>query len=482
MSFISSEYFLFLALTAILCYRLAPRLRNPLLLLLSLAFYASFGPENLPFLLASVLLSYFAARLIEGADGKKRRPLLMLALLLNLGMLFFFKYSCFFAELMLKLFSPLSSAGGRLPELLLPVGISFFVFQTTGYLIDVYRGELKAERSFIDYALFACYFPGLLSGPIQRAETMLQQYKKPSVFELKNLQSGSLQFIWGAFKKLVIADRLAVLVNTAYASPGEHAGFPLFFAALCYSVQIYCDFSAYSDMAIGSSRILGIKLPRNFDRPYAALSMQGFWRRWHISLSSWFRDYLYFPLGGSRYSKTRNYLNIIIVFLVSGLWHGAALTFIVWGLLHGVLQVIGKITLPYRERLRRMLHISEDGRPSRLIKQLITFALVTLAWVFFKADSLSAALNILNGFFAAPWALGGVSALGLSTPMLAVVLLSVLLLFAAEWADERYGLSEILYASLAPRFALCFLLIVALAIFGNYGAGFDPMDFVYFKF
>jgi len=482
-SFTSLQYFLFLALTAILCYRLTPRRRNPLLLVLSLGFYAAFGPQHLPFLIASVGLSYAAGRLIETAPDKNRRIRLAAALVLNLGLLFFFKYFNFFAELVMSMFAPQRvSAGDRVLNLILPVGISFFVFQTTGYLMDVYRGKIKAERNFIDYALFACYFPGIVSGPIQRAGTMLPQYKKPSVWDFEHIKAGFLQFLWGAFKKLVIADRIAVLVNTAYAAPAEHAGLPLLFAAVCYSVQIYCDFSAYSDMAIGSSRMLGIELMRNFDRPYAAVSMQDFWRRWHISLSTWFRDYLYFPLGGSRCTKARNYLNIIIVFLVSGLWHGAALTFIVWGLLHGVFQVIGKLTQPYRDGLRRSLHIAEAGRLSLLIKRSCTFALVTLAWVFFRADSLSAAIGILSGIFAAPWTLGSLTALGLSVPALFVLLLSVLTLFTADWANDRYKLSDKLCAAVTPRFVVYLVLFAAILLFGNYGAGFDPMDFVYFKF
>ena len=483
MSFTSLQYFLFLALTAILCYRLTPRLRNPLLLVLSLGFYAAFGSKHLPFLLASVVLSYFGGRLIEKSPDEKRRFRLIIALTLNLGLLFFFKYFNFFAELALSFFAPQNVlAGDRVLNLLLPIGISFFVFQTTGYLMDVYRRKIKAEKNFIDYALFACYFPGIVSGPIQRAGTMLPQYKKPSVWDFENIKAGFLQFLWGAFKKLVIADRIAVLVNTAYAAPSEHAGLPLFFAAVCYSVQIYCDFSAYSDMAIGSSRMLGIKLMRNFDRPYAAVSVQDFWRRWHISLSTWFRDYLYVPLGGSRCAKSRNYLNIIIVFLVSGLWHGAALTFMLWGLLHGVFQVIGKLTSPYRDGLRRGLHIAEDGKLSLLIKRVCIFALVTLAWVFFRADTLAAALGILGGIFAAPWTLGGLATLGLSVPALFVLLLSVIALFTADWADSRYRLSEKLCAAVVPRFAVYLVLFAAIMLFGNYGAGFDPMDFVYFKF
>lgn len=482
-SFTSLKYIIFLIVVAVLCCKFKPKLRNPLLLAASLAFYTVFGAENLPYLLFSSLLTFLAAQLIEHELFGRKKLWLVLALVLNLGMLFFFKYFNFFAVLTTDLCAVLGiTLVDSSLKLFLPVGISFFVFQTTGYLMDVYRGKLKSEKNLIDYALFASYFPGIVSGPIQRAGDMLPQYKQPKKFDWENIKAGSLQFLWGAFKKMVIADRIAVLVNTAYADPSASTGFQLFVAAVCYSVQIYCDFSAYSDMAIGSSRIMGIKLMRNFDRPYSAVSLQDFWRRWHISLSTWFRDYLYFPLGGNRRSKARGYLNIIIVFLISGLWHGAALNFIVWGFLHGIYQVFGKVFQPQRDKIREGLHIASDSKLLGIFRRLCTFALVTLAWIFFRASSISDAFTIIGKIFSQPLPLGGISALGLSMPAFFVIMLSTIALFVADWAENRYAISQKLCASVAPRYAVYFVLMIAIMIFGSYGAGFDPMDFVYFKF
>lgn len=483
MSFTTLGYVLFLAVAAAGCYILKPRARNLLLLVASLVFYALYGLQYLPFLIAATVLTYFAGRLMGSGAPNRRRLWLVLALCVNLGLLFAFKYLTFFVGLGQRLLEALGIST-ELPSLgwILPVGISFYIFQTTGYLMDVYRGKLAPEKSFIDFALFASFFPGLISGPIQRAGEMLPQYKAKSSFSYENIKSGSLQFVWGAFKKMVIADRLAVLVGTAYAAPADFSGFQLLTAALCYSVQIYCDFSAYSDMAIGSAKVMGFKLPKNFDAPYASASIQEFWRRWHISLSTWFRDYLYFPLGGSRKGKWRGYLNIIIVFLVSGLWHGAALTFVVWGLLHGLLQVVGKILEPLRDKIRTGLHIAKDNRALRIFRVLFTFLLVTLAWVFFRAGSLTAAAAVLGRIFTQPFSFAPITALGLSAPQLLVLLFFTVLLFLVDWAQKKYALSERINKSYLPRMAVFFVLLASIMLFGHYGSGFDPMDFVYFKF
>ena len=483
MSFTSLPYLLFLAVTAFLCYKLQPKARNVLLLIANFLFYVIYGIEHVPFLIAATLLTYLAALLIEREALGRRRLWLVLALCLNLGMLFAFKYLGFFAQLSQRLLSLLNiSVSVPALQWILPVGISFYVFQTTGYLIDVYRKKLPAEKSLIDFALFASFFPALVSGPIQRATDMLPQYKSANTFHYDNIKSGALQFLWGAFKKMVIADRLAVLVNTAYAQPSDFSGFQLLVAALCYSIQIYCDFSAYSDMAIGSARIMGFKLMTNFKSPYFSASMQEFWRRWHISLSSWFRDYLYFPLGGNRKGKWRGYLNIIIVFLVSGLWHGAALTFIVWGLLHGLLQVLGKILEPLRSAVKRGLHISEDSRVFHVCKVLFTFLLVTFTWIFFRADSLTEALFVIKSIACSAFVYAPISALGLPCAELFVLLVCTVALFVADHAQNKFNLAKRINDSYLPRGAVYFVLLAAILLFGHYGAGFDPMDFVYFKF
>lgn len=483
MNFISLKYILFLAVAAVFAYTLRPKARNVVLLVFNAAFYALFGVKYLPFLTASVLLTYCAGIAIEKELLGKKRFWLVLSITLNIGMLFVFKYLGFFSELFENTFAAAGiSVGLRSFDLLLPVGISFYVFQTTGYLMDVWRGKQAAETNLIDYALFASFFPGIVSGPIQRAGDMLPQYKKPFKFRYNNLSAGFLRFIWGMFKKIVVADRIAVIVNAAYADVSASSGFQLLIAAICYSIQIYCDFSAYSDMAIGSAQFLGIRLPENFRNPYFAVSIQDFWRRWHISLSTWFRDYLYFPLGGNRCSKARGYLNIIIVFLVSGLWHGAAMTFVAWGVLHGFLQVMGKILQPARSKIRGALKIANDSPALNVLRRLMTFGFVTLAWIFFRADSISDAVLITKRIFTAFAPVGKISALGLSRASLAVLLVSAIVMLIAERVDERKPYFKKLISSVAPRYAVIFLLLSAVMLFGSYGAGFDPMDFVYFKF
>ncbi len=483
MTFTSLSYLIFLTVVALLCYILKPKLRNILLLAASYLFYGLFGVQYMPILLLTTVVGYAGGIIMQCCPAQGRKPWLVAALLLDFGLLFVFKYFNFFSSTLTDL---LSAAGipavERGLKLLLPVGISFYLFQTTGYLIDVYRGTIAAERNFIDFALFSSFFPGLVSGPIQRAGKMLPQYKAKSVFSYENIKSGSLQFIWGAFKKLVIADCLAVIVNTAYSDPAKFSGFQLAFAAVCYSVQIYCDFSAYSDMAIGSARVMGIGLPKNFDCPYFAVSLRDFWKRWHISLTSWFRDYLYIPLGGNRRGKWRGYLNIVIVFLVSGLWHGAAWGFIIWGGLHGVLQVAGKILEPYRNAFRRRLHIADSSRGLKLFRHVFIFLLITLLWIFFRADSVEDAVLIILRIFTSPLPIGGISVLGLSRLRLLALLIAVVVLFVSDWAQQRGRLSQRLCQSVFPRYAVFAALLMVILVFGSYGPGFDPMDFVYFKF
>ncbi len=483
MSFTSLGYIIFLIITAFLCYKLKLKGRNVLLLLANYGFYTLYGTEHLPFLLGSTLFTFFAAKLIAASEGKKRKSYLIAALVINLGLLFVFKYLGFSVQILQRALSTFGiDASLSLPELILPAGISFFVFQTTGYLMDVYRKKQPPEKNFIDYALFASFFPALISGPIQRAGDMLPQYKKKQPFSYENVKDGALQFVWGTFKKMVIADPLAVFVNTVYAQSEGFSGFQLAAAAVFYSIQIYCDFSAYSDMAIGSAKVMGISLPKNFDNPYFSASMQEFWRRWHISLSTWFRDYLYIPLGGNRKGKWRLYLNIIIVFFVSGLWHGAASTFIVWGLLHGLYQVIGKMTEKYRDKLKKTLGVSEESKLLHAFRVAFTFILVTLAWVFFRAASVSQALSILGGIFTFPWSLASIAELGISKAQLILLCVFVITLFVSEWLQGRFSLAKGINKSYAPRAAVYFILIAAIMLFGHYGAGFDPMDFVYFKF
>ncbi len=482
MNFISESYLFFLPLSMLLYYLLPRRVKNPVLLLLSYGFYMSSGPAY-GLLLAFSTLSSYGCALAMGREGARRRRWLLLALLLNLGLLFVFKYFDFFsssADLLLGRLG-LPTPGLRL-NLLLPAGISFFTFQSAGYLMDVYRGKVQAERNLLNYALFVAFFPQLLAGPIGRADALLPQLKERRRFSDENLKAGGMRILWGVVKKLMVADQLAVIVNTAFSDVWAFNGGQLFVAAFCYSIQIYCDFSAYSDIAIGSARLLGVELTENFRVPYAARSIKEFWQRWHISLSTWFRDYLYFPLGGNRVSRLRHCLNLLIVFAVSGLWHGAAFTFIIWGLLHGLLQVGGVLLRPLRQRLYRL--VPRENPLLRFLSWLGVFLLVTAAWVFFRADSVEQALYVLRE--AARFPLQGyipaVAPLGLDRTMQLVTAVSTVLVLTAEGLDRRFALFERLRRHDILRYVVYFLLLLFTLIYGAYGSGFDAQDFVYFRF
>ncbi|GHV78823.1 hypothetical protein AGMMS49944_06140 [Spirochaetia bacterium] len=332
--------------------RVQPALSNTLsqvfLLGVSLFFYACWNPVYLGLILFSVAVTWLSGILMAGTAPENRKIFLITSLALNLGVLFFFKYYNFFAGTVNPLLSTIGTGAG-LPgfNVLLPVGISFYTFQALGYSIDVYRGTVAAERNFVSYALFVTFFPQLVAGPIERTGNLLPQFKADHVFDYDRVTSGLKLAAWGMFKKVVIADRLAVYVNGVYGDPAVYPATALALATFFFTFQIYCDFSGYSDLAIGTARVLGFNLMTNFRKPYFSKSISEFWLRWHISLSTWLKDYIYIPLGGNRKSAFRQKINLLITFLLSGLWHGAAWHFVIWGLLHGVYQVIER-SIPAR--------------------------------------------------------------------------------------------------------------------------------------
>lgn len=485
MNFNSLSYLLFLAANVVLYYLMPPRWRNGLLLVSSYFFYMCWNPKYALLMLLSTGVTYACGLLVDRSVWGKRRLWLAASLVLNLGILFFFKYFNFVSSLVARslALAGLSVAAPSL-DVLLPVGISFYTFQALGYTIDVYRRDVPAERNFLDYALFVSFFPQLVAGPIERSGNILHQLKETHPFRLENLRDGLLPVLWGLMKKMVLADNLAVLVNTVYQAPGERTGAELALATAAFAFQIYCDFSAYSDIARGSAKMLGFDLMENFRCPYLATSIQDFWRRWHISLSTWFKDYLYFPLGGSRCSKGRHLLNLMIVFAVSGLWHGAALTFVAWGLLNGLYQVISQLLDPLRKKWYALLHLRQDHPAVKAVKAVCTFGLTCLAWVLFRADSLSDALTVFKALGRLPLTglHGSVANLGLSVP--ALVLLGVLCaaLLALDWLITEKKLAARVNRTLVPRYAVYFVLLVMILLFGSYGEGYDPQDFVYFQF
>ncbi len=386
MSFASLEFLIFFALLVPSYFLVPGSWRWLLLLIASYLFYAWWNVSYIILIVFSTVVDYLAAAAMpapdSGQDGR-RRLLLMLSLVVNLGVLFTFKYFNFMSESVGLVLGSLGVAyDHQALDMLLPVGISFYTFQSMAYTIDVYRGRLAPERHFGIFALYVAFFPQLVAGPIERAQNILPQLRQQFSFDYGRVVQGLRLILWGMFKKVVIADRVAVYVNAVYGDPQRYDGGVLLLATLLFAVQIYCDFSGYTDIAIGTARIMGFRLMDNFRQPYFATSISDFWRRWHISLSTWFRDYLYIPLGGSRVPLPRYLGNLMIVFVVSGLWHGAAWTFVIWGALHG-LYMVAEVAL----RRSGLQLIPGPAWLRMALGGLVTFALTSFAWIFFRANS-----------------------------------------------------------------------------------------------
>ena len=408
MVFNSFAFLIFYPIVLLLYFALPKKLSWIMLLLASYYFYISWNVELIYLIVFTTLISWVSAMLIERTENKRIKNLfLVLTLVTCLGVLFFYKYFNFLSD---SLVEALKAFGiGADPfhlDLILPVGISFYTFQTLSYVIDVYRGDIKTERNFFFYALYVSFFPQLVAGPIERPDNLIPQLHARQKPNWENTRQGLKMMLIGFFKKVVVADLLAAYVNAVYNNLPNATGLGALIATVLFAVQIYCDFAGYTDIAIGCAKIMGINLMQNFNRPYIAKSIQEFWRRWHISLSTWFKDYIYVPLGGSRCSVWKNMRNIMIVFAVSGLWHGAAWTFVVWGVLHGLYQVIGKLLKPLREKALDAMGISRDSKGLAFLRQGVTFMLVCFAWIFFRANSMADALLVIRKIFT-DWSLTG---------------------------------------------------------------------------
>ncbi len=399
----------------------------------------------------------------------------------NIGILILFKYYDLFASSINSLLGGFQG-NARVPllTLLLPVGVSFYTFKIMNYTIDVYRGTLPAEPRFGSFALFVAFFPQLISGPIDRAARLLPQFRDKVLFDYDRVTAGLNLMLWGFFQKLVIADSLATLVDPVFDNPTLHTGPSLVIAAIFFTFQIYCDFSGYSDIAIGAAQVLGFTSMNNFDSPYLSRSIPEFWRRWHISLSSWFRDYLYIPLGGNRASLPRWYLNLFLVFLISGLWHGSNWTFAVWGSLHGCYYLCSLMTSGLRSRINAATGLSALPGVHRCLQVAVTFLLVAFAWIFFRAASISDALYITTHLFSGWGAEPGLSSspfTGRPEFFAAMGGLGVLAAssFMAKGGSAREAL---LHKPLWVRWALYYCAILAILLFGNFGS----RQFIYFQF
>lgn len=493
MDFHSFLFLLFFP-AAVLGYYLLPyRVKHIWLLAASYYFYACWNVLYVVPLLCTTVITFFCGRGIEKlrrSEGRQRVGLQKLlaaaGIFASLALLFLFRYLAPAAGLV-------ETVGGwlglslQLPSfnLLLPIGISFFTLQAISYLADVHRGTVKAEKDFVQYALFLSFFPKLAAGPVERAKGLLSQLNNPRRFNFNRALKGLMVMLWGYFLKLVIADRLAIFVGNVYGQTSTADGMHLLIAALLFAVQIYCEFYGYTTIALGAAKVLGINLTDSFNAPYFSISVSEFWQNFHISLTAWFRDYLYIPLGGNRKGKIRACLNKIIVFLISGLWHGPSLTFAAWGALNGLYLALGSLLRPLRRKVMAMLKIKKNSAAHCLTAGLITFLLICFSWIFFRADSIAHALSIITGIFTGTHisALmnGSLLAYGVSSGefiLLAVCL--AILLFADickfkgtvihQWLGDQKWLRF-----LAIALTVCFILL-----FGVWGPGHDGSNFYYF--
>ena len=490
MSFNSIRFLVFYTVVVTLFFALRHRFRWMLVLVASLFFYMSWRAEYIVPIRFSAVIDYWASLQMAKRDTQaQRKPFLIVSLLSNLGLLFSFKYFNFLNGSAREV---VEAFGGSYPipylDVLLPVGISFYTFQTMSYSLDVYWGRMKPEKHFGIYMLFVCYFPQLVAGPIERAENLLHQFKQTVRFDHARIVSGLKLMAWGMFKKVMIADRVAVMVNHVYNTPGQHEGPAYILATVLFAVQIYCDFSGYSDIAIGAARVMGVDLMRNFRSPYFSKNISEFWRRWHISLSTWFRDYVYIPLGGNRTVKWRWYYNLFITFFLSGIWHGANWTFVVWGALHGFYLIFAIVSAGARESLGRRLGLGRVPVLNTAIQIATTFVLACFGWVFFRANSISDAFTILGGMgdgwagftsadarlLYAPWFGAGFSDMALAVGSITVLIV----------VDILQGLPGGVTGLLATRpawqrWTVYYGLVGSMIFLGAYYA---TVQFIYFQF
>jgi alginate O-acetyltransferase complex protein AlgI len=396
MLFNSIEFAFFFPFVTLLFFLLPHRFRWFLLLTASCFFYMYFKPIYILILGFTIVIDYYAGILIAREQNKKKRKwLLLMSIFANVGVLVVFKYYNFIAINLNEAFS-LFHENKQFPllNILLPIGLSFHTFQAMSYTIEVYREKQTPEKHFGIYALYVMFYPQLVAGPIERPQNILHQFHEKKRFDYENMRRGLILIAWGLIKKVVIADRLALFVNQVYGNPSKYTGLPLVIATVFFAFQIFCDFSGYSDIAIGSARCMGFDLMKNFDRPYLSTNIGEFWRRWHISLSTWFRDYVYIPLGGNRVTTSRRYLNLLLVFLLSGIWHGANWTFLIWGGLHGCYLILEDIIYSKFKNLKEI-----NSNISLFIKQSVVFILVAIAWIFFRAESVSDSFYIIRNLF-----------------------------------------------------------------------------------
>ena len=477
MLFNSLSYAIFLPIVFIFYWLLPHKYRWILLLIASYYFYMSWNAKYVFLIFFTSFISYLASLLIEKYQRHKKL-ILFLSIFICIGILIFFKYLNFFFEIINNLLNIFNIHTNKIVlNILLPVGISFYTFQTLSYIIDVYRGNIKAEKHFGYYALFVSFFPQLVAGPIERPENLLPQLKQERTFDYDKAIYGLKLMAYGFFKKIVVADNLAYYIDKVYNNLNAYQGFSLVLVSIFFTIQIYCDFSGYSDIAKGSASLLNIELMENFKAPYFSTTIKDFWSKWHISLSSWFKDYIYIPLGGNRCSKIKHYFNLLVTFLISGLWHGANITYVIWGGINGLLQIF-----------EDLFHIKKEKKIYSLkwfIKVIITFIIIAFTWIFFRAQNINEVIYVFNNMFIGisnfkDYIISGLYSFD-ETPLYLIIhlLIYLLPLTIIDCLNVKYDVIKLIKnKNIFIRYSLYFILIIVILLLHYVG----EVNFIYFQF
>lgn len=497
MLFNSYQFMIFFPVVTLLYFVIPRKVRYIWLLLASYVFYMSWNPKYALLILFSTVVTWLSGVVmgLERVDTvRKKKAVVAVSFTVNILILLIFKYLDFLiGNINLFLAKANISLIDKPFDIILPIGISFYTFQALSYTVDVYRGDVKPEKNFLKYALFVSFFPQLVAGPIERSKRLLDQIhqmeEKKNLWDCKRVLSGLIMMLWGLFLKMVIADRISIVVDTIFADYVNYGTLPLILGAVSFAIQIYCDFMSYSTIAIGAAEVMGFTLMENFNTPYLATSIKDFWRRWHISLSTWFRDYLYIPLGGNRCGKVRKYLNVMITFLVSGLWHGSNWTYVFWGGLHGIYQVVGELLMPLRGKIRRIFDVDTDTAGFKIGQILGTFILTDFAWIFFRAESIKEAFGYIGRMFTKwdGWAFFDVNAydIGISHLEVNIIIVSLIMLLIVSLIKYFKGINLdewLLKQNVIFRCVVLFVLLMFVIIYGEYGPGSEVKDFIYFQF
>lgn len=498
MLFNSSQFLIFFPIVTLVYFLIPHKVRYIWLLICSYYFYMCWNPAYALLILTSTILTYLSGLgmeyvsmhvLEERKQQLLKRLCLALCFVINLGILCYFKYYNFFLDSISFVLAKwnIAFAPGHI-DVILPVGISFYTFQALSYSADVYRKEIHAEKNPFKYALFVSFFPQLVAGPIERSGRLLRQFDEKHSFSFDRTLDGLSCMLWGYFLKIVVADRIAVFVDAVYENLEAYGGCFVLVAAVLFLFQIYCDFAGYSTIALGAARILGFELTDNFRAPFFSKSVSEYWNRWHVSLNLWFRDYIYIPLGGSRKGKIRKYLNILVVFLVSGLWHGAAWSFVAWGMINGVAQILGEVFMPVRNKLVESLGLNRDSFSHRLYRTVTTFLLVTFSFIFFRAGSIERAMVAVKSLWQVknPWIFvdNSLYNLGLDRRSFQFMLFSMAIILVADFFKYRGVVirEKIAKQELWFRMAVYLFAVIGILTFGIWGSGYDAATFIYFQF